>query len=183
MGQWQRKKREKPRYTSESLEELALRYVGRYATSQGKLTSYLNRKVRERGFDGDGGAVIDRLVRNFAERGYVDDASYAAMKARDLAARGYGERRLGATLYAARISDDDSEEARQIAAEQRTAAALAYARRRRFGPFAGEKVSDRKVFEKQMAAMLRAGHPPELSRRILDLAPGSEPDPEALSIY
>lgn len=147
------------------------------------MISYLNRKVRERGFDGDGSAVIDRLVRKFVERGYVDDASFAAMKARDLAARGYGERRLGATLYAARIGDDDGEEARQIAAEQRITAALAYARRRRFGPFALEKVSDRKIFERQMAAMLRAGHPPELSRRILGLPPGSEPDAEALSDY
>ena len=181
MGQWQRKKREKPRYTGESLQELALRYVGRYATSRGKLTSYLNRKVRERGFEGDGDTAIADLVAKFADRGYVDDAAYAAMKARDLAARGYGERRLGNTLYAAGISDKDGEEARAIGANKRVHAALAYARRRRFGPFAVEKVSDRKLFEKQMSAMLRAGHPPALSRKILDLAPGVEPDPDALS--
>lgn len=176
MGQWQRKKREKPRYTSESLEELALRYVGRYATSRGKLTSYLKRKVRERGYDGDDDRAIDGLVRKFVDRGYVDDASYAAMKARDLAARGYGERRLGATLYAAGISEADGEEAREIGADKRVAAALAYARRRRFGPFAVEKVIDRKLFEKQMAAMLRAGHPPALARKILDLPPGYDLD-------
>lgn len=182
MGQWQRKKREKPRYTGESLEELALRYVGRYATSRGKLRSYLNRKVRERGVEGDGDAIVDRIVQNFAERGYVDDASYAAMKARDLAARGYGERRLGATLYAAGIEESDSHEAKAIGAQKRVTAALAYARRRRFGPFAANAPEDRKVFEKQMAAMLRAGHPPDLSRRILSLQPGNEPDPDDLEI-
>ena len=180
MRQWQRKKREKPRYTGESLQELALRYVGRYATSRGKLRSYLNRKVRERGFEGDGDAAIDALISKFHERGYVDDAGYASMKARDLAARGYGERRLGSTLYAAGINEADGEEARQIGADNRVAAALAYARRRRFGPFANEQVEDRKLFEKQLAAMLRAGHPPALSRKILQLKPGDEPDIEAL---
>src|SRR5579864_698448 len=35
----------------ERLEEMALRYVGRFATTKAKLTAYLWRKVRERGWN------------------------------------------------------------------------------------------------------------------------------------
>lgn len=36
------------------LEELALAYVARFATSAAKLEDYLRRKLRERGWDGEG---------------------------------------------------------------------------------------------------------------------------------
>ena len=38
-----------------ALERLALRYVERFATTRGRLTDYLKRKIRERGWDGDAG--------------------------------------------------------------------------------------------------------------------------------
>ncbi|KTW08260.1 RecX family transcriptional regulator, partial [Sphingomonas sanguinis] len=36
------------------LERLALRYVERFATTEGKLVDYLTRKLRERGWAGEG---------------------------------------------------------------------------------------------------------------------------------
>ena len=61
-------------------------------------------------------------------------------------------------------------------------AALTFARRRRVGPF-GPEVADRALRDRQLAAMLRAGHPLDLSRRILaarDLSDlGLESDDEA----
>lgn len=174
MGDRPRQKRAKPPFDETKLRDLALHYVGRYATSRGKLTSYLHRKLRERGWDGEGAPPVNAIVERFAELGYVDDAAFAAAKARDLAARGYGARRLGQTLFAAGIDDDDASEARQIAHDQAVEAALAFARRRRFGPYAAEKNEDRKLHQKQLSAMLRAGHDLALSRQILDLAPGDE---------
>ena len=43
----------RPPLNAAKLEELALGYVGRFATSRAKLLSYLKRKLRERGWDGD----------------------------------------------------------------------------------------------------------------------------------
>ena len=37
----------------ERLHELALFYVGKFATTRSKLKGYLNRKLRERGWEGD----------------------------------------------------------------------------------------------------------------------------------
>lgn len=176
MGDQPRQKRAKPPFDEVALRDLALHYVGRYATSRRKLASYLHRKVRERGWAGDDEAPIDAIVERFAELGYVDDAAFAASKARDLAARGYGARRLGQTLYAAGIGDEDSREAREIADAAALDAAMAFARRRRIGPFSTERVDDLAIRKKQLAAMLRAGHDFALSRKIIDLAPGEAID-------
>ena len=57
------------------LNDLALFYVARFATSAAKLRSYLVRKLRERGWEDAGEPDIDDLVERFVERGYVDDLS------------------------------------------------------------------------------------------------------------
>ncbi|MBW0144562.1 regulatory protein RecX [Sphingomicrobium clamense] len=174
-----RKKRRKP-LDSEQLEALALHYVGRYATSRSKLSRYLDRKIYERGWEGECGPDVPGIVERFAKAGYVDDSAYAAMRARDLAARGYGEGRLRQRLYADGIADDDSEEARAIAQANRAEAAIAFASRRRFGPFAVAPLEDQKAREKALSAMIRAGHSFEISKRILAMAPGDPISAETL---
>src|SRR3954447_17197003 len=97
------------------LEEIALRYVGRYATSRAKLTAYLSRKVRERGWSGEREPDLDALVERFADLGYIDDAAYALSKSQALSNRGYGLRRLEQKLRLAGIEDGDAAEARSHA--------------------------------------------------------------------
>ena len=72
------------------MHELALFYVGRFATTRAKLSTYLNRKVRERGWDGAAPPEVDELVERLAASGLIDDALYAQSKARSLTERGYG---------------------------------------------------------------------------------------------
>ena len=76
------------------LEELAVSYVARFSTSAGKLRTYLQRKLRERGFTEGEEPDLDGLLHKFVARGYVDDEAYGRAKAGDLAARGYGARRV-----------------------------------------------------------------------------------------
>ena len=137
------------------LEELALAYVARFATSAAKLDGYLRRKLRERGWDGDGAAA-----------GYIDDAVFARARTGSLLRRGYGVRRIGQALDAAGIAEDVRAEVRAAPAEQRRAA-LALARKRRIGPF-GPATADRAQREKQLAAMLRAGHPLDSARELVN---------------
>ena len=146
------------------LDELALAYVARFAASGAKLESYLKRKLRERGWAGEGEPPVASIVERFVGAGYIDDAAYARMKAGSLRRRGYGERRVGQALGAAGIAQDLREEVRSGLAEQRRAAAV-LARRRRLGPW-GEPV-ERAAREKQLAAMLRAGHPHDIARTIV----------------
>jgi regulatory protein len=151
---------------SARFEELALAYVARFATSAGKLEAYLRRKLRERGWAGEGEPPVAALVARFVGAGYVDDRAFALSKAGSLLRRGYGRRRIDQALGAAGIAEDVRAEARGTVSAQRQAA-VALARKRRFGPFSGMAV-DRALREKQVAAMLRAGHPLDSARRIVD---------------
>lgn len=140
-----------------SLNALAMAYVGRYATTRGKLVRYLERKLRERGAE-DGAlpdvqAIADRMV---AYR-YVDDAGFAVNRAEALSARGYGERRVRGALAQAGVDREIVDQALPPDDVRARTSADTYARRRRFGPYAHIPV-DRDILRKQLAAMLRAGH-------------------------
>jgi regulatory protein len=153
------------------LHDLALAYVARFATSRAKLESYLRRKLRERGWAGEGEPPIAALAEQMVTAGYVDDAAYARAKSGSLLRRGYGLRRVAQALGAAGISEEVREEVRPGEGPMRRAA-LAMATKRRFGPF-GTGEPDRPLREKQIAAMLRAGHPLDTVRRLVD-APSRE---------
>ena len=71
-----RSRNERPPLDEKSLEQAALSYAGRYATTRARLTAYLSRKVRDRGWDGNGEAPVERLVEKMAELGYVDDRAF-----------------------------------------------------------------------------------------------------------
>jgi regulatory protein len=163
---------------AKQLEELALRYVGRYATSRAKLSSYLARKIRERGWGGEREPDVEALARRFCDLRYVDDSAYALMKSQSLSSRGYGRRRVDEKLRADGIGEEDSAPALDHADAHAVDAALRYARRRRIGPFATTEV-DSKQREKAIAAMVRAGHSFALARKIACLPPG-EGDEEML---
>jgi len=163
-------RRPRPPLDEAALKQLGLAYVARFATSRGKLADYLRRKLRERGWGGDGEPPIAAIVDWAAEAGFIDDQAYALSKARSLGDRGFGERRVVLALRAAGIEEDDGQAARDLARESGDEAALRYARRKRIGPFASGP-ADRRESDKALAAMIRAGHPFELAKRILSLPP------------
>ncbi len=170
-----RPKKPRPPLDAEALQRLALHYVGRYATSRAKLKSYLARKLKERGWDGEGAAPVDSLVERLAGFGYVDDAAFAVARAGALHRRGYGARRVNEALRAAGIADEDSAEAREQVQDGAMAAALRFARRKRIGPYA-ESNMDHALRQKAFGAMMRAGHAPEVARAVLNLSPDDIPD-------
>ena len=169
-----RDKKPRPPLDAESLERLALFYVGRFATTRAKLGAYLGRKVRERGWEGPG-PEVERLVERLTELGYIDDGAFASARAASLQRRGYGERRVDEALKAAGIAEEDAGEAKAAARENSLAAALRFAERKRIGPYAKE-APEREARQKAFAAMMRAGHPMDIVRRVLDAAPGEIPE-------
>ena len=169
----------RPPLDAARLDELALHYVSRFATSRAKLASYLVRKIRERGWDGEPPADIAALAERLSRLGYIDDAAYALAKSRSLTARGYGAGRVRQALYGAGIGDEEAAPARDHASTRSVDAALHFARRRRIGPYASNE-TDPKARQRALAAMIRAGHGFAISRAIVALAPGAEPDPADL---
>lgn len=151
---------------------MALRYVERFATTRARLRQYLDRKIRVRGFDGvapDTAVIAER----FADAGYVDDRAFGEARAAAMARRGLGARRVAGALHHAGLDAGDAEAIAPSIAARAVDAAIAYARRRRIGPFAPTP-GDRPVREKQLAAMIRAGHDFALARRIVGMTTDDE---------
>jgi regulatory protein len=175
-----RGRKQRPPLNAAKLDELALHYVGRFATSKARLRTYLGRKIRERGWSDEREPDVAGITDRLARLGYVDDAAFAAARARSLTGRGYGARRVGAALHSAGIAEDDREAADELVEAEKVNSALRFAERRRVGPFAAERPSP-EAREKAIGAMLRAGHRFALARAIVTLDPGEEPDREALA--
>ncbi len=164
-----------------SLNDLALSYVSRYATSRAKLLAYLRRKLGERGWSGEGSPDPEAVAGRMVELRYIDDSAYAAMKAESLVRRGYGKRRLSGIYFRDGIAESDREDANSVADEGRWDAAVAFARRKRVGAFAAAPL-DPDQQRRALAAFLRAGHDMALARMLITLEPGSDvelyrPDP------
>jgi regulatory protein len=160
----------------EKLRDLALHYVGRYATSRAKLAAYLQRKIRERGWtEGVAPPNIEALVEDFDRLGYVDDAAFAASRARSLTQRGYGVRRVSEDLRAKGITEADGADALDQATDEAWQSAERFARRKRIGPYAAEQASP-ELRQKQLQAFLRAGHGFDIARVFVRAAPGEAID-------
>jgi len=160
---------------SRQIDELALSYVARFATSAGRLSAYLTRKIRERGWDGEAPPDVAAAVARMVDLGYIDDAGFALARGQGLMRRGYGARRIAETLAREGIEAPLIAQAGGNEHENRIAA-LAFARRRRLGPFGrgsgegGECVLDPALRARQVAAMMRAGHPHGTARALVDAA-------------
>lgn len=159
----------------DSLSDLALRYAARYATTRAKLSAYLARKLRERGWSGAVSPDPEALVRRMAELRYVDDAAFATMKAAAISRRGYGAPRVSEALRQAGVEEADRDAPERQARASRWDAARRFAQRKRIGPFAAD-YADRPQREKQVGAFLRAGHDLAMARIWVNALPGEMPE-------
>lgn len=165
----------RPALTAAALRDLALAYVGRFATSAARLERYLARKLKERGWAEEQEPDIAALAARFAELGYLDDAAYARMKGAAMQRRGLGAGRIRGALAADGIKEDDRANAMDEARAGQWDAANTLARKKRIGPYALE-VADRVMREKQIAAFVRAGHDFATARAWIEAAPGEFPE-------
>jgi regulatory protein len=158
-----------PPLDATSLRALALFYVGRYATTTTRLRRYLQTRLRTRGWQGAVPPALDALIAQIVKLGYVDDRAFGETRARGLASKGYGARRVAQDLRASGISADDITEI--TAASDAAAAAQRYAQRRRFGRWDPQPADPLRA-RRQFAAMVRAGHAPEAIRAALGAVAG-----------
>jgi regulatory protein len=155
---------------TELLERWALGYLGRYASSAENLRRVLMRRARRHSPEAaqQAGVLIDAIVTRYRESGLLDDAAYAAGRVESLHRRGGSLRAIRARLAAkgvpATVAADAVSGLRDTAADPDLAAACAFARRRRLGPFR-RAAADR---QRELAAFARAG----FSRRVAEAVLG-----------
>ena len=165
----------------ELLERWALGYLGRYASSAENLRRVLIRRARRHSPEAlpQARAQIDAIVMRYRESGLLNDSTYAAARVESLHRRGDSLKAIRARLAAkgvpAALAADAISGLRDKATDPDLAAACAFARRRRLGPFR-RGMADRR---RELAVFARAG----FSRRIAEavLACGDIEAVEALA--
>jgi regulatory protein len=167
------------------LEKWALGYLERFASSAENLRRVLRRRARRRMHDDEAvraaDALIDALVIRYRDSGLIDDAAYAAGRARARLARGQSLRRIAAGLMAKGVGADDRAAAlqalRETVADPDLAAAYAFARSRRLGPFRPKSFRQGPADRgRELAAFARAGFARREAEAVLACA-----DPEAVA--
>jgi regulatory protein len=162
------------------IEKWALGYLERFASSAENLRRVLRRRVRRRTSDPEiarqAGTLIDELVERYRDSGLIDDAAYAAGRARNRLARGEPLRKIAAGLAAKGVDAEDRAAAlaalRETMPDADLAAACTFARRRRLGPFR-RGPPDR---QRELAVFARAGFARREAEAVLGCA-----DPEAVT--
>jgi regulatory protein len=164
------------------IENWGLSYLGRFASSAENLRRVLRRRALRRfGAEGAGAAepLIEALIARYRGSGLLDDAAYAAARARARLARGESVRQIAAGLAAKGVAAEERGEAlrllRQYEGDLDLAAACAFARRRRLGPFRRD-VDTPQDRERALAAFARAGFERRVAEAMLAC-----PDPDAVA--
>lgn len=170
--------------TAAALENAAVHYLSRFASSSGNLRRVLMRKVARAARDGEegqaaaGARMVEALIARYLDKGLLNDRAYAAQAAASLARRGasrfsiagkLAQKGVDKELATRAIADLDEE-----GGASELAAACALVRRRRLGPYRapGKRAEFR---DKDLASLARAGFRLDLARRVL-----RAPDIEAL---
>jgi regulatory protein len=158
----------------ELLERWALHYLGRYASSAENLRRVMMRRVRRHCHGTEtaqqAAALIDALVTRYCASGLLDDAAYAAGRVQSLHRRGESLQAMRARLAAKGVSASDVADAvsglRADAPDPDLAAACAFARRRRLGPFRRAAADH----ARELGAFARAGFNRRVAEAVLACA-------------
>ncbi len=172
--------------TASVLENVALHYLERFASSAANLRRVLMGRVR-RAADHHGGdtaagaAIVEALILRFQQTGLLDDRRYAEAKAASLHRRGGSRRIISGRLAQQGVADaligETLQELAIEAGDSDLVAACAFIRRRRLGAYrrtggpgarsAGLLPPGR---DKDLAALARAGFSFEIARKVLACA-------------
>lgn len=172
------------------LHEAALLHLSRFAATQSGLVRVLDRRIdrwirraEQEKLDTSPAAASRQAAREvvaaLVQSGVVNDEAFAEARARRLTRAGRSRRQVQAHLQSKGVAASLADAALPDP-EAELQAALAYARRRRLGPFrtapddAGDDPDARR---RELAAMARAGFPQGVAQQALRM----DPD-EALSL-
>ena len=181
LGCQDRTRRRRPRKVTHSrLENIALHYLGRYASSTENLRRVLRRRVvlaaapmpADQPVDREAAhGWIDEILAKLQRLGMLDDANYAAARVRSLHRQGRSSRHIRGTLSEKGVDSDLIEtavsERADAMADPEFAAACHHARRRRLGPYS-HKPADEVRRKRDLAAMARAGFGYAIAHKVVE---------------
>ena len=150
-------------------------YINRYFASASMLRKALERRAyrfirKHGGTMEEARPLIDAEIQKRIESGSINDQFFAETMVGELITKGISQLKIKQRLYQKGIESTLIEEALRKHHDQHDPrrSALLYAKKRGFGPYrAPHIVEDR--FQKELASMVRAGHPYGISKEVLGL--------------
>lgn len=163
-----------------ALHEAALAYLARYAATSATLTRVLLRRVERWARAAEGSdvataaarAAVPGVVARLVAAGAVDDAGFAAQRADRLRRAGRSRRAADAHLAARGVDAVTRGAVLGDDAAVELAAAVAFARRRRLGPFR-RVAATADTARRELAAFARAGFAQDAARAALGMTPAA----------
>lgn len=166
--------------TAKRIENIALHYLGRYASTEAHLARILENRVGKHAYKGgdvphETGDWIRAVVQKAVRLELVDDRAYARGRLASLRLKGFGKRRIRADLRHKGVPPEIIDEAMTEEGaddEDEFGAALRFARRRRLGPYRLEgtrNIDPAKIQQRALGALARAGFDYAVAKRILEL--------------
>lgn len=152
----------------------AIHYVERYSTSEANLKRVLDRKAKAKKRRGkmpedfDPSESISKAISFLVENGFVNDTSFAEMKARTGKRKGKSRSKVVMELAGKGVSRELAENS--VEDYDDTAQAIQHARRKRLGPFRRTEADD-KALRREYGSFARAGFSPSAFRKVLEMSP------------
>ena len=166
------------------LAEAALAHLARFAATEAGLRRVLARRVDRwaRAAEAEGQAdvapraaaakaAVAAVAKRMVAQGAVDDAAFAESRARRLLRTGRSRRAALAHLREKGVDAATAAAALPDGEEAELAAALAFCRRRRIGPFGTDPAPTPEARLKALGALARAGFAREVASRALRMDP------------
>jgi regulatory protein len=170
------------------LENKALHYLGRYASTEARLRDVLLRFANRKMAEEDPERIrllIEHTITNCAAKGYVNDKSFAEQKTASLRQKGASRFQIKQKLYGRGVDGGiidetlDNHDANQ-GDNAEIQAALIYARRRRLGPYACPKTGQNEMKDgwqkRHYASLARAGFSHKIAAIIMTLDNADDAD-------
>jgi regulatory protein len=175
--------------TEQNLANVALHYLQRYAASEASLRRVLANRLRRAGMDHPDFArdenrmralhsAIETIIARHKKSGAVNDAAFAETKIHSLRRQGKSARAIQQKLALKGIKSEMVKDALAQHADGQEMeavefrAALALARKRRWGPYRKTDVADpeklREKTHKEFAGLARAGFSSAIAKRVLN---------------
>ncbi len=165
------------RVTPTYLENAALYYLQRFASSTANLRRVLTRKVtassRDHGTDPtEGAAMVEALLQRYVACNLLNDESYAAARTASLNRQGRSTRAIRQKLAQKGVESQLVDTAISTLRDETPGdldltAAAHLARRRRLGPYRPAAAREAN-HDRDLAALARAGFGYEIARRIIE---------------
>lgn len=168
--------------TPQYLENAALFYLQRFATSAGNFRAVMKRKIDKscrfhKTEPADFYPLLDKLVERYISAGLLNDEVFAKAKTATLRRQGRSRQAITAKLQMKGLAAKDIDNAfaeTDTSEDAELQAALQMTKRKKIGRYRVKPLTDIKDKQKEMAALARAGFSFDTAKRALDYSDDEE---------